>query len=259
MTSPYKISVIISTYDDRELVDKKLKEIRSQSLFFEAEFIFVESDSPGRERELITPFCEAYSNCRLITLDERVNLYRAWNLGWNAAKSPYVCISNMDDAMHPELLKQVSLKTEQNDWDLASVLVAQQRFDDEWNSWRPLHLVGTKISTRPGPFFFWKNKLKDTFGQFDEQLEIAGDKDFWARSEPAKLKLGLIPKILYLYTNHANQLSKQGGSSGQKIMDRQICAEKPYEHRWPRGFYRKAHLYRIVWRIPILRSFLLFR
>ena len=42
----YRISVLISTYDDAALVDKKLDEIQKQSLFEEAEFIFIETASP---------------------------------------------------------------------------------------------------------------------------------------------------------------------------------------------------------------------
>ena len=78
----YEISVLISTYNDRDLVDKKLREIEAQTAFSRSEFIFVEPASPGNERELLEPFCEQYQNCRLITLEERIGLYRAWNLGW---------------------------------------------------------------------------------------------------------------------------------------------------------------------------------
>ena len=73
----HEISVLISTYNDRNLVDKKLREIEAQTAFLRAEFIFVDSASPGNERELLEPFCERYKNCRLITLEERISLYHA--------------------------------------------------------------------------------------------------------------------------------------------------------------------------------------
>ena len=83
--SPYELSVLISTYDDRALIDKKLREIELQRAFSRVEFIFVEPASPGRERELLEPFCASHPNCRLITFEERLGLYRAWNMGWEAA------------------------------------------------------------------------------------------------------------------------------------------------------------------------------
>ena len=43
MSSPaYEMSVLISTYDDRALVEKKLLEIKRQTAFARAEFIFIE-------------------------------------------------------------------------------------------------------------------------------------------------------------------------------------------------------------------------
>ena len=73
-TSNYEISVLISTYDDRALVEKKLLELQAQTAFDRAEFIFIEPASPGKEREVLGLFCEQHTNCRLIALDERVGL-----------------------------------------------------------------------------------------------------------------------------------------------------------------------------------------
>ena len=104
---PYPISVLISTYNNRCFVSKKIKEILAQTLFERAEFIFIETASPEKERELILPFCEQYPNCSLIALEERKTLYEAWDIGWTAATAPIICYSNMDDAMHPLLLESV--------------------------------------------------------------------------------------------------------------------------------------------------------
>ena len=68
-----QISVIISTYNDRDLVKKKLLEIQGQTAFNRTEFIFIEPASPGREREILEPFCEQHVNCRLITAEERLS------------------------------------------------------------------------------------------------------------------------------------------------------------------------------------------
>jgi GT2 family glycosyltransferase len=125
-----KISVIISTYSDREFVEKKLDEIRQQSIFEDAEFIFVEPDSPQRERELLAPFCNQHPNCRLLALEERVNLFRAWNIGWEQASAPLVCYSNMDDCMHPRLLEYVVHNMNARDWEVCTVLTARQRLSD---------------------------------------------------------------------------------------------------------------------------------
>ena len=69
-----QISVLISTYNNRRFVAKKLAEIQRQTIFDRAEFIFIETGSPERERELIAPFCAEHPNCRLLTTEDRRTL-----------------------------------------------------------------------------------------------------------------------------------------------------------------------------------------
>ena len=251
----HEISVLISTYNDRDLVDKKLREIEAQTAFSRSEFIFIEPASPGNERELLGPFCEKYENCRLITLEERIGLYHAWNLGWAAASAPLVCISNMDDAMHPELLERVLLDAQCRDWDVATVLIAKQSVDAEWNSWERSRLRQLDLSMRPGAFFAWKRELmKGHPGMFDERLELIGDKDFWARAASANWKMGLIPEILYLYTKHSAQLSKRVEFKSKKRAERALCCDKDYPHVWPAKLYRKVSWIRWLRKLPFLRG-----
>jgi GT2 family glycosyltransferase len=240
----YEISVLISTYDDRDMVEKKLLEIQGQTAFERAEFIFIEPASPGRERELLGPFCDLHVNCRLIKLEERVGLYRAWNLGWEAATAPLVCISNMDDAMHPELLERVLLDAQRKDWDVATVLTAKQSIDEDWNSWDLDRMSRLTINTRSGAFFAWKRELQESLGMFDARLQMIGDKDFWARVAAAGLQISLVPFVLYLYSKHPDQLSKKEEFRSRKSEEQVLCAEKDYPHLWPVGLQRRIRYYR---------------
>ncbi|MGJ8653969.1 MAG: glycosyltransferase family 2 protein [Opitutaceae bacterium] len=242
-----EITVVISTYDDRDFVAKKLVEIEAQSAFNRAEFIFIESASPGLERELLEPFCDRHANCKLIDLDGRVNLYQAWNLGWEAANAPLVCISNMDDTMHPQLLEEVISAMELHPWDLASVLIAKQNRDSDWNSWERTRLRKLELSTRPGPFFVWRSELKERIGMFDSALQVAGDKDFWARALNEKLRIGLIEEVLYLYTKHAGQLSKGAVHAEQ---EKALLEAKSYPHVWPKDFQAKIRRVRLRRKLP---------
>ncbi|MDA9260660.1 glycosyltransferase family 2 protein [Puniceicoccaceae bacterium] len=240
-----EISVLISTYDDRALVEKKLREIQQQTAFLRAEFIFIEPASPGLEREVLQPFCEQHANCRLIAQEERVGLYQAWNIGWEAASAPLVCISNMDDTMHPLLLERVLLGMSQNRWDVATVLIAKQGIDDALDSWDCARLRRLPLSTRPGAFFVWRNDLKSTLGMFNEALTIVGDKEFWARIGHLKLKIGLIPELLYLYTKHPTQLSKRPEFRARKKAEEAQCKQAEFRYEWPQCVRRRIRWVRL--------------
>ena len=250
----YEISVLISTYNDRDLVDKKLREIEAQTAFSRSEFIFVEPASPGNERELLEPFCEQYQNCRLITLEERIGLYHAWNLGWAAASAPLVCISNMDDAMHPELLERVLLDAQCRDWDVATVLIAKQPQSLGLDSWDCQRLSKLSWSTRPGAFFTWRKELESSLGMFNEDLEIVGDKDFWARVGHLKLKIELIPEVLYLYTKHPAQLSKRAEFKAKKKAEKQRCLKLGYRYDWPVSLRHRMRWIRLKSCVPFSKS-----
>lgn len=251
-TSAFEISVLISTYNDRDLVQKKLREIRAQTAFERAEFIFIEPASPGNERELLAPFCEQHTNCRLLTFEQRLSLYKAWNVGWEAASAPLVCISNMDDTMHPRLLERVLVEMPKAQCDLFSVLIAKQGIDADLNSFDTSRLKQLDISLRPGPFFVWKRDLLPGFGPFDDKLEVIGDKDFWARAHHRKLKIGLLPEVLYLYTKHPDQLSKSDAFLARRKADAALSAKKEYPHTWSPTLQKQISRIRKMRRIPLI-------
>ncbi len=248
MISAPSISVLISTYRNARFVAKKLAELRAQTWFEHAEFIFIETASPERERELLAPFCAAHPNCRLLTTEDRRTLYEAWNLGWQAARAPLVCYSNMDDAMHPRLLEAVVRAMARHQWDACSVLIAgQMATDARLDDWSPRRLRRLRINSRPGAFTAWRKSLAEKVGMFDAGFVAAGDLDFWSRLVANKLRVGLVPKILYLYTKSPEQLSKTNHAG--RAPDRERLAAKPYPITWPPGNRRRVYALRVVARI----------
>lgn len=249
-----RISVLISTYASRRFVRKKLAEILAQTAFEECEFIFIETGSPERERELLQPFCQSHPNCRLIATEERKSLYEAWNLGWTHARAPLLCYSNMDDTMHPRLLEEVVDAMEQRQWDACSVLIAIQPYEDpHLDTWRTPRLRTLKLSRRPGPFTAWRADLAERIGRFDDQFFGAGDLDFWSRINQQHLRVGLIRKVLYLFTDRPDQLSKSVEHAERRQHDKHLLAQKPYPAHWPPRIWREVLFWRGVLRwIPSL-------
>jgi cellulose synthase/poly-beta-1,6-N-acetylglucosamine synthase-like glycosyltransferase len=241
VTDAPRISVLISSYNNARFVAKKLAEIRTQTWFTQAEFLFIETASPEREREQFLPFCREHSNCRLIATDERKTLYEAWNVGWREARAPLICCSNMDDAMHPRLLEEVVIAMERQRWDAASVLIAKQPLDDRWNDWARVNKL--PLSTRPGPFAVWRRDLGERIGLFDERFAAAGDKEFWSRIVNAGLRVGLVPKILYLYTRNPDSLSIATRASARWQHEKSLLRDTNPE--WPTALRRRIRWIRL--------------
>ena len=248
MTNGYRISCIISTYCDAGYVCKKMEEIVQQTIFADVEFIFIETGSPERERDEIFPYTEKYSNIRLLTTDDRRSLYEAWNMAWNEANAEVVCYSNMDDALHPCCLEYVADYMEnRKSVDLCSVMIAYQyeNSEGERDGFDPERLRKLKISRRPGPFTAWRKNLKDQIGMFDENFKVMGDLDFWSRAIAAKLGVGMIYKVLYLYSVAPTQLSKSEGME----KERRYSASKDVQSGWLVGKGRFLLLHRKLFRL----------
>ena len=138
-------------------------------------------------------------------------------------------------------------------WDVATVMIAKQPPHSVSNLWNYHRLNRLGLSKRPGPFFAWKRDLASDFGYFDERFEIGGDKDFWARVSHHKLRIKLIPTILYLYTQHPDQLSKKSEFRQKKLDDRLLGSEKEYPYVWPISLSYKIKFYSFLRRIPLVR------
>ena len=242
MSEAPRISVLISSYNNARFVAKKLAEIKAQTWFGRAEFLFIETGSPERERELFAPFCREHSNGRVLATDERKTLYQAWNLGWREARAPLVCYSNMDDAMHPRLLEEIVTGMERERWDVGTVLIAKQPMDAQWNDWP--RAARLPLSTRAGAFGAWRRDLSARIGWFDERFAVAGDKEFWHRVAAARLRIGLIPKVLYLYTRNPESLSLAARQSERWGKEKELLAGSNAE--WPATLRRRIRFIRIL-------------
>jgi GT2 family glycosyltransferase len=237
-----RITVLVSSYRNARFVARKLDEIRCQTSFEHAEFLFIETGSPERERELFAPFCRQNTNCRIIATDDRKTLYQAWNLGWREAAAPIVCYSNMDDAMHPRLLEEVVGAMESRLAGACTALIAKQPMDEQWNDWTPARIARLPLSTRFGAFVAWRTALRAEIGEFDERFAAAGDKEFWHRLSQ-NTSVYLIPKILYLYTRNPASLSRE--VRGDERWQKEQALLRSLGVKWPANLKTKVRLARL--------------
>jgi hypothetical protein len=86
-----------------------------------------------------------------------------------------------------------------------------------------------------GPFTARRHAVQDKIGTFDRNLIAAGDLEFWSRIVANRQSVGLINKLLYLYTKSSDQISKSPAHKTRKERDRELMTSKPYPRCWPRG------------------------
>ena len=88
----YRMSCILSLYNEEELVEKCFKRLTMQTLYRkgELEIIFVDSNSLQNEKDIFVRLLENYQHVLYIKTDETERLSQAWNRGIRHSTGEYL-------------------------------------------------------------------------------------------------------------------------------------------------------------------------
>ena len=86
--------------------------------------------------------------------------------------------------------------------------------------------------------------MSATAGWFDERFQIAGDKEFWSRVTSGGRRVGLVPKVLYLYTRNPQSISVTARQSDRWQREKALLAET--NPGWPAAMRRRIRWIRCV-------------
>ncbi len=191
----FEISVIVSIYRSRDLLDLFLGNLMEQSIFNKTEVVLVLVAPEPSEIKLAVAFAEYNRNVHLEIVSSRITIYSAWNLAITKCTSPYITNMNVDDLRSPNSL-EVQLKFMNNHpW----VDVGYQDFFyllDRDLDWTSVVNIGALSNSPPVTLTelawfglnpphnapIWKRDLHDKLGLFNESLKSAGDYEFWMRA-----------------------------------------------------------------------------
>jgi len=220
--SKIRVSAIVSVYNSGKFIKGCLEDLTSQTLFNKGllEIVVVNCGTDKTDEREITKYKSKYPNIIYIKLEDRVGIYKAWNIGVKAASGEFVTNANTDDRHSNDALeKMLSVIDNDNTLDVIYAdCYKTEKPNDTFSSsttkslikWvdydSDLLLFGCFIGPQP----LWRKSLHDKFGYFDEELDVVGDYEFWLRiSREASFYHLKEPLGLYYYSvssaEHRNQ------------------------------------------------------
>jgi glycosyltransferase involved in cell wall biosynthesis len=223
-----KVSAIVSTYNSEKFIRGCLEDLVDQTLYEKGmlEIIVVNSGSQQNEETVVKEFQTRYPNIDYIKTEGRETIYAAWNRGIKNAKGRYITNANTDDRHRRDALEvmsrvldedpatalvyadQIITKTENETFEKCHA-VAYYKWPD-FDRKRLLH--SQCIGSQP----MWRRSLHDEFGYFMEDLNVAGDYEWWLRiSDTYSMKR--IPELLGLYLLN---------DSGLEHSNRDLCIKE---------------------------------
>jgi glycosyltransferase involved in cell wall biosynthesis len=108
----------------------------------------------------------------------------------------------------------------------------------------------------PQETMFWRRRVWDKIGPFDESLEFALDWDFIMRAQTAGFRFMRLPRFLACFRVHAGQktflLADTGREESAKIQERYIRGGRDRARRAFRSYLRRQGIYHRLYKLGIL-------
>lgn len=212
----YRVSVITSIYKSQEFLFDWFLDIKRQSIFSDAEFILLDCNEDDSDLSTIQKF----SPCDNIKYHKLgyCSVYEAWNKGVELSSSDLLTNWNTDDRRSSNSLQiQVNFLEENLDVDVCygSVLLSNKpnevfEFCQSESAW-PIFsgtIENQLKHNSPHCLPVWRKSIHDRFGLFDTSYFSAADYDMWFKVLSGGGKLGKIDKIIGLYYENPNSISR---------------------------------------------------
>ena len=108
------VSVIVPNYNHAKFLPERLASISNQS-YRNLEIILLDDKSTDESLEILRDFVDREPRARLIENTENSgSTFKQWRKGLTEAKGKYVWIAESDDSAHPELVRTLIAKLENN-------------------------------------------------------------------------------------------------------------------------------------------------
>ena len=217
-----KISVICSLYNASRWLAHYLEAVNNQ---FEQNFeiVFIDANSTDNSLQIISNFkFREGIEVKIITNEERIGIYAAWNIGIKACKGEYIMNWNTDDLLYPSAVQIYSQYAQKNpEIDLfygPCFMVGSQNFNHitGLRNW-PEYSHGTlsKICLC-GPFPLVRKSSIEKCGFFEEKYISSGDYEMWLKLSQKGFLFKRIPEIVGCFYFREDSVSVKNLNIAQK-------------------------------------------
>ena len=194
------VSLIITTYNYAQYVERAIRSALDQSLSSDQyEIIVVNDCSTDGTKSVLENF---EKDARIFNLEENMGLSGARNFGIKKAKGQFVAFLDADDYLHKETLRLQKLFLEENNT-LDAVSVDYYLVDE-----RGKHIEHVSAAEKPiacGVMF--RKDFLFNIGLYDEQFRAREEEDLRIRWTD-KYNIYNIILPMYRYRMHENNLTK---------------------------------------------------
>ena len=204
-TTHPRVSIVLPTFNGSKYIKQSIDSCLNQT-YPNIELIIVDDCSTDNTPEII----KSYKDKRITYLRHGKNqgLPRSLNTGFAHASGDYLAWTSDDNYYAEQAIeKELSFLIEKN---CSFVYCDYYKFTDENPSKLDLWKLGDSLALDKlngvGPCILYSRNVKEAVGEYDPEIELAEDYDYWIRVSK-KFPMRHLAEPLYFYREHPNSLT----------------------------------------------------
>jgi len=203
-----KISIVLPTYNGERYISQSIESIRKQS-YINWELIIVDDCSTDNTINIIDKYVHDDKRIKVIHNSINYKLPRSLNVGFREAKGEYLTWTSDDNLYYDNALEVMKNELEKNN-NIYMVCAQMMNIDDKGEN-LGIQFTGNVqnffLNNNIGACFMYRRIILEEIGEYDADLFLVEDYDYWLRIAEFYGDIERILKPLYYYRRHENSLS----------------------------------------------------
>ncbi|MEQ3450922.1 glycosyltransferase [Enterococcus cecorum] len=203
-----KVSIVLPTYNGEKYIRESIESILSQTLN-DWELIIVNDCSTDVTPHIIQEFADKDTRIHIIHNEVNQKLPNSLNIGFRQARGEYLTWTSDDNYYLPTALAEMVYFLEQNP-EYPMVCAEMDIIDHQGNFLKKHPKYDAEkmyFDDYVGACFMYKKEVLDTIGEYNTELFLVEDYEYWLRILEYYGKIGVLEKILYKYRTHGDSLT----------------------------------------------------
>lgn len=202
------ISIILPVYNGEKYLRESIDSILAQSFPF-WELLILDDCSTDSSSEIAKEYVKADPRIHYYRNEVNLRLPKNLNKGFSLAKGNYLTWTSDDNRYKPQALEVMFNKLQETNAGFA--FASCRVIDDEGKEIEYITVNNNSVidcigRNTVGACFLYTREVYETIGDYDAELELVEDFDYWQRIF-ARFKVVPISDILYEYRWHKDALS----------------------------------------------------
>ncbi len=224
------ISIVLPVYNGEKYLRESIDSILAQT-YTNWELLILDDCSADSSPVIAREYAERDSRIQYYRNDKNLQLPRNLNKGFSFAKGEYLTWTSDDNRYKPQALERMACVLDENP-EIQFVFASCRIIDGEGkeieyisvNSHSPQMLVGTNSV---GACFLYTRKVYERIGDYDPDLKLVEDFDYWQRICSCFKARGL-EETLYEYRWHEGALtSRMEKGLFRKNLEKTLLKNRP--------------------------------